>query len=68
MTDQTNAVSSKAPTHVAYHVRDRDGQKGFWSRIGSAWAHSDGNGYSIQLDSTPIDGRITLRTVADKKE
>lgn len=65
----TNASSQssnpKSPTHVAYHVRDREGGKGFWTRIGSAWAHSDGKGFNIQVETAPLDGRITLRTVAD---
>ena len=71
MTDtKTNdTAGSKAPTHIAYHVRDRDGKKGFWTRIGSAWSHTDGKGFNIQLDGlVPLDGRITLRVVTDKNE
>lgn len=45
MTDNNNQTASKTPTHIAYHVRDREGSKGFWTRIGSAWAHADGNDY-----------------------
>jgi len=58
----------KAPTHIAYQVRDGKSGKGFWTRIGSAWPHADGNGFNIQLDAVPLDGRITLRVVSDKKE
>jgi hypothetical protein len=64
----TDTTSSKAPTHVAYQVRDRDGQKGIWTRIGSVWPHADGKGFNLQLDAVPLDGRISLRTVADKKD
>ena len=49
-------------------VRDRQGQKSFWTRIGSAWAHADSQGFNIQLDCVPLDGRITLRIVGDKQE
>ena len=66
-TNTSTASASKAPTHIAYQVRDRDGGKGFWTRIGSAWAHSDGNGFNIQLECVPLDGRITLRTATEKK-
>jgi hypothetical protein len=67
MTDSTNNQSaSKTPTHIAYHVRNRKGSKGFWTRIGSAWAHKDGNGFNIQLESTPVDGHITLRIASEK--
>jgi hypothetical protein len=70
MTDaKTNdTAGSKAPTHIAYQVRDRDGKKGFWTRIGSVWPHTDGKGFNVQLEVVPLDGRITLRVVSDKKE
>ena len=70
MTD-TSTTSTKAPntpSHVAYHVRDREGSKGFWTRIGSAWAHADGKGFNIQVEAVPLDGRITLRVATEKKE
>ena len=70
MTDtKTNEnTGSKAPTHIAYQVRDREGKKGFWTRIGSAWPHADGKGFNIQLEVVPLDGRITLRVASEKKE
>jgi hypothetical protein len=61
-------IGSKSPTHIAYQVRDREGQKGIWTRIGAAWAHADGKGYSVHLDAVPLDGRISLRVSSDKKE
>jgi hypothetical protein len=67
-TSKTNEPASKAPSHVAYQVRDREGQKGFWTRIGSVWPHADGKGFSVQLDAVPLDGRITLRVVTEKKD
>ena len=64
-----NAASNgKAPSHIAYQVRDREGRKGFWTRIGSAWTHGDGRGYNLQLEAYPRDGRITLRVASDKKD
>jgi hypothetical protein len=68
-TNTNETTGSKAPSHIVYHVRDRDGGKGFWTRFGSAWAHADGNGFSIQLDGlVPLDGRLTLRVASEKKE
>jgi hypothetical protein len=61
-------AGSKSPSHIAYYVRDREGGKGFWTRIGSAWAHQDGKGFNVQLDLAPRDGRITLRVASEKKE
>ena len=69
MTDtNTKATGTKSPSHIAYHVRDREGHKGFWTRIGSAWAHADQNGYNVQLEMVPLDGRITLRVASEKKD
>jgi len=67
-TNATPSTGSKSPSHIAYQVRDREGKKGFWTRIGSAWAHQDGNGFNIQLEVVPLDGRITLRVASEKKE
>ena len=65
----SESTTSKLPTHVAYQVRDRgEGKKGFWTRIGSAWAHGDGKGFNIQIETVPLDGRITLRVASEKKE
>ncbi|HZZ80807.1 MAG TPA: hypothetical protein VFE62_20055 [Gemmataceae bacterium] len=58
----------KSPTHIAYQVRDREGQKSFWTRIGVAWTHNDGKGFNIQLEVVPLDGRISLRVASEKKE
>lgn len=69
MTDSNKTeTASKAPTHVAYQVRDSKGDKGFWTRIGAAWQHKDGKGFNIQLECVPLDGRITLRVASETKE
>ena len=46
--------------HPVYPVND------YWIRIGSAWAHTDGNGFNIQLETMPLDGRIALRVASEK--
>ncbi|HEY4309315.1 MAG TPA: hypothetical protein VGN12_07670 [Pirellulales bacterium] len=60
--------ASKTPSHIAYQVRDREGRKAFWTRIGSAWAHTDRSGFNVQLECLPLDGRITLRTALENKD
>jgi len=66
-TEGTN--TTKAPTHVAYHVQNwGEGKKAIWTRIGSAWAHADGEGFKIQLVANPVDGKVTLRTRTEKEE
>jgi hypothetical protein len=61
-------TTSKTPSHIAYHVKDGNSGKGYWTRIGAAWAHADGNGFNIQMDLLPPDGRITLRVASEKPE
>jgi hypothetical protein len=72
MTDSTTTTnqtaSAKTPSHIAYQVRDREGGKGFFTRIGAAWQHKDGKGFNVQLDCVPLDGRISLRVASEKKE
>ena len=63
-TSKTSKTSKNAPTHFAYQVRDGE-QKGYWTRIGAAWAHKDGQGFGIILECVPLDGRISLRVNAD---
>ncbi len=65
--NNTQPANTKAPTHIAYQVRDSKGGESYWTRIGSAWAHNDGQGFNIQIDTVPLDGRITLRIPSDKK-
>ena len=65
---QTTTKNRKAPTHFAYQVRNREGQKAIWTRIGSAWPHADGSGFNIQLDAVPVDGKITLRIPTENPE
>ena len=68
MTDstETKTVTSKSPSHYAYNVRNREGGDNYWIRIGSAGAHNDGNGFNIQIETVPLDGRITLRVASEK--
>jgi hypothetical protein len=69
MTDSTDnpTDASNAPSHVAYHVRERKGQKGIFTRIGAAWPNKKG-GFNIQLDAVPLSGRITLLIPSAKTE
>ena len=70
MSDNTTTETKapgKSPSHVAYQVRDGKG-KSFWTRIGVAWAHADSQGFNVQLEAVPLDGRISLRVASEKKD
>jgi hypothetical protein len=66
-TDSKETTTGKLPSHIVYQVRDREGKKAFWTRIGSAWQHADGKGFNVQVEVVPLDGRITLRIASEKK-
>ncbi len=54
MTDTKNQRRRQQGTdHIAYQVRDRDGKKGFWTRIGSAWPHAMARGSTSRLKLCP---------------
>lgn len=57
---------AKGPSHIAFQVRDVGEDKSYFNRIGAAFEHKDGQGFNIQLDSVPVDGRVTLRTPQER--
>ena len=66
MTKSETQTTGNAPTHIAYQVKE--GKLGsYWTRIGVAFAHKDGNGFSILLESVPLDGKISLRAASEDK-
>ena len=67
MKNQDNTYPKK-PDYIAYNVQESRDGKGHWSRVGAAWQHKDGKGYEINLDSVPVDGRVTLREMRDQRQ
>lgn len=62
------AREPKGPAFIAWHV-DEKGEKSFWTRIGAAWDHKDGEGYTLQLDLIPVNGgRVVLRVPSETNE
>jgi hypothetical protein len=49
------------PTHGVYVV-EGEGENAYWTKVGAAWAHEDGEGYNITLSAVPLNGRLVLRT------
>lgn len=70
MTEQattTKTEDTKAPALIAYHVPERSNAP--WTKIGAAWDHKDGAGFTLQLDLIPVtSGRIVLRAYQPKDE
>lgn len=52
--------SKNRPAYMAYVV-EGEGDDSFWTKIGGAWEHEDGKGFTVQLAAVPLDGRMVLR-------
>lgn len=50
-------------------TKSADGGKSFWTKIGAAWPHADGDGYSIRLEFLPLVGQsLVLRRPKPKTD
>jgi hypothetical protein len=64
---QTNRQQALAPAPATYlnvftveeYERDGKNQKR-WTKIGAAFPHKEGIGFSIELKAFPIDGRLVV--------
>ncbi|PKP85770.1 MAG: hypothetical protein CVT80_00665 [Alphaproteobacteria bacterium HGW-Alphaproteobacteria-2] len=57
----TKKSETRTPALVAWHVKEtKGGGKGYWTRIGAAWPHQNGDGFTVQIDLMPRDGKIVL--------
>jgi hypothetical protein len=65
MSNESESQGGK-PSHIAYQVREGENNKAYFNRIGAVWPHKDGQGFNIQLDSVPVDGRVTVRSVQER--
>lgn len=59
----SNPPTKSKPTHTLYAVEGKD-EKSHWTRIGAAWVHRDGQGFSLKLDMIPLTGRIQMRVAS----
>lgn len=61
------------PTHNLYNVIDPDQdsgdeKRGIWTRIGAAWPHGDGKGFSITLDIPMVISTKTRLVLREREE
>jgi hypothetical protein len=54
-------MAGQQPTYTAYTVHKREGQDDYWTAIGAAFMHQDGEGFNIILQALPLNGKIVLR-------
>ena len=61
----TKETKNTKPSHRLYTVTG-EGENARWNDIGVAWPTKDGKGYTLSLNSMPLNGRIIMRTVEVK--
>ena len=54
------APTKNLPSHGVFTV-EGEGEKAFWTKIGCAWQHKDGDGFNIQIAAIPLTGRLVIR-------
>jgi hypothetical protein len=62
---------AKQPSHFVYYVKRSNktsgNTKGYWTKVGAAWMHKDGNGLDVVLDFIPVgEPRLVLRQASEK--
>ncbi len=63
----TQQTTNRKPTHDVLHVRG-EGKAAYWTKVGAAWLHEDGQGLNLALEFVPVngDGRLVVRIRKDK--
>lgn len=61
-------TENKKPSHYVYTVRaGTSAGNDYWTKVGVAFAHNDGKGFSLMLEALPLDGKLTIRTPEPNK-
>lgn len=65
----TPSTASNGPHFEAFVVTRRaEADKGFWTRVGAAWNHADGEGLTLRLVALPTEGELVLRKPRPESE
>jgi hypothetical protein len=65
----SNTKTGQKPTHALFAVKNGAEAKAFWTKIGAAWPHKDGKGFSLKFAFYPAEGQaIQLRVIKAKTE
>lgn len=64
---QEAAPAKHTPSHGVFVV-EGDGDRAYWTKIGCAWAHNDGQGFNVQLSAIPVGGRLIIRARKDGEQ
>jgi hypothetical protein len=59
--------AGRKPTHRLYRVLG-DGKTAIWTPIGAACPKKDGQGFSLQCDAIPLQGRLVVRAITERDD
>ena len=59
--------STNSPAFVLWCV-EGDGKQARWTRVGAAWANSDGKGFNLRCHAIPLVGRLVMRALSPKRD
>jgi len=65
--NQQPTLIGRKPTHRLYRVLG-EGKAAIWTPIGAAWPNKDGQGFTLQCDAVPLQGRLVLRAITERAE
>jgi len=61
-TENQKPAAKNSVAYSAYIVEERTRQKPYWHRIGTAWGHDDGEGFTFQIPpGVTVSGEIVFR-------
>ncbi|WP_202331114.1 hypothetical protein [Mesorhizobium sp. L-8-3] len=67
MAKKEAAPAKNHPSHGVY-VIEGEGDRAFWTKVGCAWSHGDGQGFNVTLSAVPLSGRLVLRVRTEKEQ
>jgi hypothetical protein len=60
-TGDTHMKSTQKNRPYAVYVVEGEGDNAYFTKVGAAWPHKDGDGFNITLTAVPLNGRLVVR-------
>jgi len=67
MTDTNKGKTKALGVYNICEFKVGDETKSEWLKVGIAWPHKSGKGFNIDLYANPVDGRLTVYPMPEKK-
>lgn len=63
-----NDKPTKKPASHSVFLVEGEGESSYWTKIGGAWLHEDGEGLNVSLSAIPVSGRLVIRKRQPKSQ